>query len=112
MEEAFALCDTILIMDKGAGIMRGSPAQLLTKNIEKHVLEITGGPALETIADAATLQKVRIDRTQETVRVYCDDDQLLRQIASRLQNEHYYLRQTNLEDVFLKATGRALNEKQ
>ena len=112
MEEAFALCDTILIMDKGAGILRGSPAELLTKNIERHVLEITGGPALETIADAATLQKVRIDRTQETIRVYCDDDQLLRQIACSLQNEHYYLRQTNLEDVFLKATGRALNEKQ
>jgi lipooligosaccharide transport system ATP-binding protein len=112
MEEAFALCDTILIMDKGAGILRGSPGDLLTKNIERHVLEITGGPTLETIADAATLQKVRIDRTQETIRVYCDDDQLLRQIACSLQKEHYYLRQTNLEDVFLKATGRALNEKQ
>ena len=112
MEEAFALCDTILIMDKGAGILRGSPAELLTQNVEKHVLEITGSHSLETIADSAMLQKIRIDRTQETTRVYCDDDQLLRQIAGRLQNAHYFLRQTNLEDVFLKATGRALNEKQ
>jgi lipooligosaccharide transport system ATP-binding protein len=112
MEEAFALCDTILIMDKGAGILRGSPAELLTKNIEKHVLEITGSQTLDTIADGAMLQKLRIDRTQETTRVYCDDDQLLRQISSRLQNAHYFLRQSNLEDVFLKATGRALNERQ
>jgi lipooligosaccharide transport system ATP-binding protein len=112
MEEAFALCDTILIMDKGAGILRGSPTELLTKNVEKNVLEITGSNSLETIADGATLQKVRIDRTQETTRVYCDDDQILRQLASQLQGEHYYLRQTNLEDVFLKTTGRGLNEKQ
>jgi len=112
MEEAFALCDTILIMDKGAGILRGSPAELLAQNVEKHVLEITGSHSLEAIADGAMLQKVRIDRTQETMRVYCDDDQLLRQLAGRLQGEHYYLRQANLEDVFLKATGRALNERQ
>jgi lipooligosaccharide transport system ATP-binding protein len=112
MEEAFALCDTILIMDKGAGILRGSPGELLTKNVEKHVLEITGSHPLETIADGATMQKVRIDRTQETTRVYCDDDQLLRQLAGRLEGAHYFLRQANLEDVFLKATGRALNEKQ
>ena len=51
MEEAFALCDTILIMDKGAGIIRGSPAELLAKNVEKYVLEITGSQTLETIAD-------------------------------------------------------------
>ncbi len=112
MEEAFALCDTILIMDKGAGILRGSPAELLAKNVEKHVLEITGSHSLEAIADGAMLQKVRIDRTQETMRVYCDDDQLLRQLAGRLKGAHYFLRQTNLEDVFLKATGRALNERQ
>jgi lipooligosaccharide transport system ATP-binding protein len=113
MEEAFALCDTILIMDKGTGVMRGPPAELLAKNVEKHVLEITGSCKLETIADAATLQKVRIDRTQETTRVYCDDDQLLRQLAGGgPKDARYFLRQSNLEDVFLKATGRALNERQ
>jgi lipooligosaccharide transport system ATP-binding protein len=112
MEEAFALCDTILIMDKGAGMLRGSPAELLAKNVEKHVLEITGSHSLEAIADGAILQKLRIDRTQETTRVYCDDDQLLRSLTGRLEGAHYFLRQSNLEDVFLKATGRALNEKQ
>ena len=112
MEEAFALCDTILIMDKGAGILRGSPGELLTKNIERHVLEITGSFSLETIADSTTMKKLRIDRTQETTRVYCDDDQLLRNLACRMENTHYFLRQTTLEDVFLKATGRDLNEKQ
>lgn len=112
MEEAFALCDTILIMDRGRGVMHGSPAQLLEQNVEKYVLEITGSHSLETIADSSALQKVRIDRTQETTRIYCDDEQLLRNLAGRLEGAHYYLRQANLEDVFLKATGRGLNEKQ
>jgi lipooligosaccharide transport system ATP-binding protein len=112
MEEAFALCDEILIMDKGEGILRGSPAELLEKNIEKYVLEITGSFKPETTADSATLAKMRIDRTDETTRVYCDDDQLLRQLANGLKEAHYFLRQSNLEDVFLKATGRALNERQ
>jgi lipooligosaccharide transport system ATP-binding protein len=112
MEEAFALCDTILIMDKGAGILRGSPNELLVNNIEKFVLEITSSQKIEAAADSATLQKIRIDRTQETTRVYCDEEELLRQLAARLEGAHYFLRQTTLEDVFLRATGRALNEKQ
>ncbi|MGA2172791.1 MAG: ABC transporter ATP-binding protein [Sedimentisphaerales bacterium] len=112
MEEAFALCDTILIMDKGNGVMQGSPAQLLEQNIEKFVLEITGSHSLGEIADSSIMQTVRVDRGQETIRLYSNDDQRLRQLAGRLQDAHYYLRQTNLEDVFLKATGRALNERQ
>jgi lipooligosaccharide transport system ATP-binding protein len=112
MEEAFALCDTILIMDKGRGAMHGSPAQLLEQNVEKFVLEITGSHSLDAIADSANLQAVRVDRSQESLRLYSDDDQRLRQLAGQLQGTHYYLRQANLEDVFLKATGRALNEKQ
>jgi lipooligosaccharide transport system ATP-binding protein len=123
MEEAFALCDTILIMDKGRGVMRGSPAELLEQNVEKFVLEITGSRSLETIADSDILQTVRVDRSQESLRLYSDDDQRLKRLAGQLsalgetspmggQGVHYYLRQANLEDVFLRATGRALNEKQ
>lgn len=112
MEEAFALCDTILIMDKGRAVIRGSPAELLEQNVEKFVLEITGGQPFETFADSDTLQNVRVDRGQESLRIYSNDDQQLRNLAGQLQGTHYYLRQANLEDVFLKATGRALNEKQ
>ncbi|MFH1371408.1 MAG: ABC transporter ATP-binding protein [Planctomycetota bacterium] len=112
MEEAFALCDTILIMDKGRGVMSGSPAQLLEQNIEKFVLEITGSQSFDAIADSDAQQTVRVDRSEESLRLYSDDAQRLRQLAGQLQGAHYYLRQANLEDVFLKATGRALNERQ
>jgi len=112
MEEAFALCDTILIMDKGMGVMQGSPAQLLEQNIEKFVLEIQGSHWSDEIADRSLMSVVRIDHSQETLRFYSNDDQALQQLVKRLQNAHHHLRPTNLEDVFLKATGRAINEKQ
>jgi len=112
MEEAFALCDTILIMDKGRGVMRGSPAELLERNVEKFVLEITGSSSFDAITDSDILQAVRVDRTEETMRLYSDDAERLKQLAAQLQGAHYYLRQANLEDVFLKTTGRTLNERQ
>jgi lipooligosaccharide transport system ATP-binding protein len=112
MEEAFALCDAILIMDKGSAVMTGSPAKLLEQNVEKFVLEVTGSDSFKTIADSANLQTIRVDRGEETIRLYSDDAQRLKQLSSQLEGAHYYLRQANLEDVFLKATGRALNERQ
>jgi lipooligosaccharide transport system ATP-binding protein len=112
MEEAFALCDTILIMDKGRGVMRGSPVELLERNVEKYVLEITGSHTFDGVANSAGMQAMRVDRSAETMRLYSDDEQRLKQLAGKLEGAHYYLRQTNLEDVFLKATGRELNEKQ
>ena len=89
MEEAFALCDTVLIMDKGIGVMRGAPAELLEQNVEKHVLEITGGGSFDAITDSAVLQTVRVDRSQETIRLYSDDAQHLKQLAGQLEGAHY-----------------------
>ena len=112
MEEAFALCDKILIMDKGRGVMRGSPTQLLEQNVEKYVLEVTGIESFDAIINNDIMQSVRVDRGEETIRLYSDDAQRLKQLSGQLEGAHYYLRQTNLEDVFLKATGRTLNERQ
>jgi lipooligosaccharide transport system ATP-binding protein len=106
MEEAFALCDEILIMDKGKGVMEGTPAELLERNIEKFVLELTGSHTINEMKDSS----IRIDRSQESTRLYSNDADRLKDLAAQLEGAHYYLRQTNLEDVFLKATGRGLNE--
>jgi lipooligosaccharide transport system ATP-binding protein len=106
MEEAFALCDEILIMDKGKGVMEGTPAELLESNIEKFVLELAGSHTINEMKDSS----IRIDRSQESTRLYSNDADRLKDLAAQLEGAHYYLRQTNLEDVFLKATGRGLNE--
>ena len=112
MEEAFALCDTILILHQGQRVLQGSPKELLAEHIEQYVLELT-----ENETDIDTLRNqlpdnVRIDPSGHTVRFYSNDIEALKTVADNLPVGQYYLRQSNLEDVFLKTTGRRLNEKQ
>lgn len=110
MEEAFSLCDSIMIMNKGHAVAIGSPSELLHRNVEKYVLEIIGSQSFKSLDTRTFLEKVRIDSTEETMRLYSDDAQHLHEVASQLEGTHYYLRETNLEDVFIKTTGRGLNE--
>ena len=55
---------------------------------------------------------IRTDRTHERVLLYADDLEALKVTADELDGGAYHLRQANLEDLFLKATGRALNDAQ
>ncbi len=112
MEEAFQICDTVLIMDKGREVLRDNPHNLLRENIEAYVLEVPVANGVLAIDEAGLPGGVRLDRTDGTVRFYAEQIDLLKGVVDRLSGNQYYIRQSTLEDVFLKATGRALNEKQ
>ena len=112
MEEAFQLCDTVLIMHKGRKIMQGKPGDLLARNIEKYVLELLDYEPKENILAQKLSDRIRIDRSQQMTRFYSDDIEDLRQMAGSMETGYYHLRQANLEDVFLKATGRSLDDRQ
>jgi lipooligosaccharide transport system ATP-binding protein len=112
MEEAFAICDTVLIMHKGKKVMEGKPQELLEKHIEKYVLELRDAEALRDIFSGTLPEYARVDRSSEITRIFSNNIEYLRTVASSFEGGHYYLRQANLEDVFLKATGRALDDKQ
>ena len=112
MEEAFHICDSILIMDKGVEIMQGNPAQLLRENIEEFVLELDRTESVEDVVDQSMIAKIRIDSSHGTTRFFARDMEDLKAIADSLQTGQYLLRQANLEDVFLKTTGRSLNVEQ
>jgi lipooligosaccharide transport system ATP-binding protein len=113
MEEAYQLCDHLLIMHKGQNIMEGRPENLLKENMEPYVLEvrdpeIAGGTHLEKFSN-----RIRADRGPDVMRYYSGEIDLLKELAaSHLKAGNYLIRQTNLEDVFLKATGRQLNDRQ
>lgn len=113
MEEAFQLCNRMLIMHKGSKIMEGNPVELLEQNIEKYVIEVIDAEHAGRPADQRLPEKIRVDHALNVLRYYCDDMDTLKNLAaSRLKDGSYLIRQTNLEDVFLKATGRHLNDKQ
>jgi lipooligosaccharide transport system ATP-binding protein len=112
MEEAFQLCDCLIIMHKGRNVMEGTPQDLLKQNIEPNVLELLQDASLDSIANADVLERVRIDKAMDQTRFYAENMEDLKTLAGLLETSQYHLRQANLEDVFLKATGSELNDRQ
>ena len=113
MEEAFQLCNYMLIMHKGRRIMEGKPAELMEENIEEYVIEVLDAELAGQIGGEKLSDEIRVDRALNVVRYYSNDMEALKKLAaSELKAGNYLIRQTNLEDVFLKATGRHLNDKQ
>ncbi|MHC5088603.1 MAG: ABC transporter ATP-binding protein, partial [Planctomycetota bacterium] len=112
MEEAFAICDTILIMHQGQKVLLDTPKALLADHIEDFVLELTENETDPNQLRNHIPETVRIDPSGHGVRFYADDIDALKSVADTLPVGHCFLRQSNLEDVFLKTTGRTLNDKQ
>ena len=112
MEEAFQLCDELLIMDKGRAVLGGNPRSLIRETIEEYVLEWIDGRGAADPSAAEVPAGVRVDRCLGVTRFYGNHLEPLEAMAHRLQGSHYHLRQSNLEDVFLKATGRGLHDSQ
>jgi len=115
MEEAFHICDKILIMDKGKKILEGEPKQLLDTQIESYLLEMTDKNCLQgtdSISNLIDGKNIRKDEAGGIMFLYSDSFENLKKISENLKPGCFYIRQTNLEDLFLKITGRHLNEKQ
>ena len=113
MEEAFQLCDRLIIMHKGEKIMEGRPENLLKENMEPYVLEVRDAESGAPIAPEKLSNRIRADHAANVMRYYSDEIDLLKDLAAtNLKAGNYLIRQTNLEDVFLKATGRQLNDRQ
>ena len=110
MEEAERLCDRVAIMDQGKIIVEGAPRALIAQHIEPHVVEVFGDGVEDWAATHGRELCERFERAGETLFCYTrEHDALLRQLGG--QGELRYLsRPANLEDVFLKLTGRDLRD--
>jgi lipooligosaccharide transport system ATP-binding protein len=109
MEEAERLCTRVAIMDRGVLIAQGSPRALIGEHIEPQVVEVHG-PGFEAWMERARRFAPRVERAGETVFCYASD---ARPILQDLEGQHalvYLHRPANLEDVFLKLTGRDLRD--
>lgn len=111
MEEAFQICDRIIIMDKGEKHLEGNPHELIREHIEPFVLEVNTPEIFSRISQSLP-SEVRIDQGGTVVRIFGKDQEILHNVSSRLNPGEYFLRQSNLEDLFLKITGSTLNAAQ
>ena len=107
MEEAFQLCDRLAIIDHGVKVLEGKPIDLVKSHIEAYVLEIIQREASATLTYSGP---VRRETIQDRVLFFSNSAAELESIASALHPGDFYLRQSNLEDVFLKTTGRSLHD--
>ncbi len=113
MEEAERLCHRLAIMDHGRIISIGTPRELIAANIEPEVVEVYGDGAGEWAAATGGHLAERCETHGETVFCYARDAHaLVADLASHgaQTNLRYLHRRANLEDVFLKLTGRELRD--
>lgn len=111
MEEAERLCGRIVVVDHGRRIAEDSPEELIRKEIEPQVVEISGARA-EACARLLRERRLaaRVETVGETVFAYCSDPQPVIDAIEPLGDLRYLHRRANLEDVFLKLTGRELRD--
>ncbi|HYW93877.1 MAG TPA: ATP-binding cassette domain-containing protein [Gammaproteobacteria bacterium] len=109
MEEAERLCDRLAIFDGGRIVALGSPESLIRRHIEPHVLELRG-EAAHRFADAAAALPVRREWAGETLFLYYGDERPVLDALYRHAGLRYLNRPANLEDVFLRLTGRDLRD--
>jgi len=110
MDEAERLCHRLAVMDNGRIISEGSPRELIERNIEPQVVEVFGEGAAEWAQSHAAHHAQRFEISGETVFCYVDDAQSLLLELQRQPELRYLHRPANLEDVFLKLTGREMRE--
>jgi lipooligosaccharide transport system ATP-binding protein len=112
MEEAQRLCDRVTVMDHGKLLDSDSPERLINRHVEPQVLEVYG-PGLDAWdADVGGRLAERSERVGETGFYYTREEGPLLD-ALRGQPELMYLhRPANLEDVFVRLTGRELRDAQ
>jgi ABC-2 type transport system ATP-binding protein len=106
MEEAQMLCDQIAIMDSGKIIAMGAPEELLERYCRGTALVLPDSVNEEKLED---LPWKRF-KTQGTIEIQTDDlNSCLKTLIERgVDLSRMTVRSQNLEDLFLKLTGRRL----
>jgi len=112
MEEAHNLCDRLVIMDKGRFVAEGNPGDLIRNNLEKEVVEIRsrGGVDFE-IDELLEGLLYRHEKSGQREYLFSEDgDSIVKRLLDLGPVEILHRRAT-LEDLFLKITGRELEEQ-
>jgi lipooligosaccharide transport system ATP-binding protein len=109
MDEAAALCDRILIVDNGKLIQVGAPNELIKQFAGEDVLEVEYDEAMVKTLKAE-LPDAEVEVFGDQVRVFAKQHGVFESIIKQFPNKTMTIRNANLEDVFLKLTGRKLRE--
>jgi lipooligosaccharide transport system ATP-binding protein len=109
MEEASRLCDRLMIIDHGRILVDGSPAELIARHAGSSVVEIEAPD--QTLRDYVKDNRIEHDDLGHRLILYVPEGaELHNTIRDRFCSEKCISRNSTLEDVFLRMTGRELRE--
>jgi len=109
MEEAERLCNRVCVIEEGRKIAEGAPNALIESEIGCDVFEVYG-PDPVALRDELAPFAARIEISGETLFCYVDDPQPVHARLRQRANLRYLHRPANLEDVFLRLTGREMQD--
>ena len=110
MEEAAHLCDQIVVLHQGKIIAEGHPDDLVDRYAGKEVVEVHA-PVDERLPLMKRLEGregIRVEAVEDIVYVYIRGDNGFDPASLKLSADRLVYRRANLEDVFLRLTGRGL----
>jgi len=114
MDEAEQLCDRLVIMDRGRIVAAGSPRELIAGHATREVVELRFATPEEHDHAGARLREgsERVEEVADRFLVYTTDgDATAERITGNgLRPASVLVRRSTLEDVFLRLTGRTLED--
>lgn len=116
MDEAQKLCNRVAIVDYGTIVAIGTPNELIDKYFEETSLELVQPalmgderlgnlPGVTRVVDSDSNIIIHTTKSTETITALMD---LTKTLGIKLDDMR--IRHANLEDVFLKLTGRSIRE--
>jgi len=110
MDEAERLATRLAVIDHGIMIANDTPRALLAQYVEPEVVEVYGDEAKAWADIHGRRLAKRLEIAGETAFAYAQDPQpMLADLAGRA-GVRYLHRPANLEDLFIKLTGRELRD--
>jgi lipooligosaccharide transport system ATP-binding protein len=109
MEEAAKLCDRLVIVDHGKILVDGSPSALIEQHAGHNIIEIEGPD--QALIEYIKEHNIGYDDLGRRLILYeTEEKDLDHTVRERFCNEKCIFRNSSLEDVFLRLTGRELRE--
>jgi lipooligosaccharide transport system ATP-binding protein len=110
MDEAERLATRLAVIDHGKMIASDAPRALIAAHVEPEVVEVYGDEARAWGETHGRGLADRIEITGETAFCYARDPQPLLKTLLGQSGVRYLHRPANLEDLFIKLTGRELRD--
>ena len=112
MDEAAYLCDRLIILDRGRVLTEGRPDDLVKQHVGSQVVEVEPHDGQrQRLTDILRQRGMEYQEGIKEVYIFSRDsyvlDPILREMAERVT-----YRSANLEDVYLRLTGRGLREEE